>query len=106
MLENLSDGNNSGSQTDITVQPPHKLNVAVRFKSVSSPFHISIYIRSHDGLAHAASARSYFNGCDGQGASCNVPNCTPAPVSCQVDNVSVSLYSGGTPSANTMLHMR
>ena len=34
---------------------------------------------------------SYFNGCDGEGAFCGGPSCNPAPVSCQEDNVSISL---------------
>ena len=39
-LENLSDGNNAGSLTDLNVRPPHKLNFVASFKSVvgsSSP---------------------------------------------------------------------
>ena len=35
-LENLSDGNNAGSLTDINVRPPHKLNFVASFKSVVS----------------------------------------------------------------------
>ena len=33
-LENLSDGHNAGSLTDINVRPPHKLNFVASFKSV------------------------------------------------------------------------
>ncbi|KAM5544725.1 hypothetical protein V8D89_001623 [Ganoderma adspersum] len=64
-LENLSDGGNSGSLTDINVRPPHAFNVATSFK--------------------------YFNGCDGEGAFCSGPNCDPAPVSCQEDNVNLNI---------------
>ncbi|PIL32313.1 hypothetical protein GSI_05559 [Ganoderma sinense ZZ0214-1] len=65
-LENLSpDGSNSGSLTDINVRSPHKFNVAASF--------------------------SYVGGCEGDGAFCNGPNCNPAPVSCEVDNVNLTI---------------
>ncbi|KAH9174041.1 hypothetical protein EDB89DRAFT_1849364 [Lactarius sanguifluus] len=59
-----------GSSVDISLVDPHALNVPITF--------------------------SYFNGCDGQGATCTTPDCRTAfhrsddnqvQVACQVDNV-------------------
>ncbi|THH03657.1 hypothetical protein EW146_g10370, partial [Bondarzewia mesenterica] len=76
-----------GSSTDISLIPPHTLNVPVAF--------------------------SYFNGCDGQGASCNNAQCSTAffvsddnqvQVACQVDNVNLLITfcgDGATSSATS-----
>ncbi|KAH9034130.1 hypothetical protein EDB84DRAFT_76482 [Lactarius hengduanensis] len=62
-----------GSSVDISLVDPHALNVPIAF--------------------------SYFNGCDGQGATCTTPDCRTAfhrsddnqvQVACQVDNVGPS----------------
>ncbi|TFY76992.1 hypothetical protein EWM64_g7020 [Hericium alpestre] len=63
-----------GSSTDISLISPHALNVPTAF--------------------------SYYNGCDGQGAACNTPDCSTAffksddnqvQVACEVDDVSTAL---------------
>ncbi|ETW80969.1 hypothetical protein HETIRDRAFT_181235 [Heterobasidion irregulare TC 32-1] len=78
-----------GSSTDISLIPPHALNVPVSFRQV------------------------YFNGCDGQGAACNSANCNTAffvsddnqvQVACQEDNVDLLITfcgNGATSSATS-----
>ncbi|KAI0315224.1 hypothetical protein OF83DRAFT_367907 [Amylostereum chailletii] len=77
-----------GSSTDISLIPPHALNVPVAF--------------------------SYSNGCDGQGAACSTADCSTAffksddnqvQVACQADNVNllISFCENGStsPSSST-----
>ena len=47
---------------------------------------------SRHEVAHWNGLCRYFNGCDGQGANCQGPNCRAAkePVGCQEDDVSPS----------------
>ncbi|KAI0030950.1 hypothetical protein K488DRAFT_37100, partial [Vararia minispora EC-137] len=74
-----------GSSADISLIPPHAFNVPTTF--------------------------SYFNGCDGQGATCNSATCNTAffksddnqvQVGCQTDNVGllVSFCTEGSSSAS------
>ncbi|KAI0044979.1 glycopeptide [Auriscalpium vulgare] len=82
-----------GSSVDISLIPPHALNVPTAF--------------------------SFFNGCDGQGASCSTPDCSTAffkpddnqvQVACQTDNVDllITFCGGGSSStpASTSSHRK